>query len=494
MGPGAVGPGGRGAARRRRRPTRSRARSCARPCAARCARTTRCRPARSRARAASGARPRACRAARASAASCGARRPARTCCARCARSRRCRRASTPAGRWRCCRSACARARARTTCTPATATPSCATARRAWRATWSRWPRSACAGTAPRSPPTGWTRATRRQMDRFASALPPAAACRGCTCPPRPTGCGACRRSSRAARRAPARSGRGGAAAWDAAPGRRLWLGALLDAAAAGGDDWHGPWPGDLVDVLAVADEVSLQAIYGDTYSAPGAWLAPVAGGFKTMPRPAYRRECAQILARMAGTCPGMWPLLHDALTHALLGTWPVPARRPSLANRRAALRFVSRAAGGPRAWLERHPPLVLVAAFYARYVAERARGATWAAQSAAARHFWARFEGVLEHARAAMGDLAQLGDAPVAAAAAAPDAPGAARVRAFATAVARWAAAPRGNVAAAREPRGADMCVAPGAPPSAAEALVCPRGARVVHNEVGGRGPWPAPP
>src|SRR3989338_3534793 len=261
-----------------------------------------------------------------------------------------------------------------------------------------------------------------------------------------------------------------AAAWDAAPGRRLWLGALLDAAAAGGDDWHGPWPGDLVDVLAVADEVSLQAIYGDTYSAPGAWLAPVAVVFKTMPRPAYRRECAQILARMAGTCPGMWPLLHDALTHALLGTWPVPARRPSLAHRRAALRFVSRAAGGPRAWLERHPPLVLVAAFYARYVAERARGATWAAQSAVARHFWARFEGVLEHARAVMGDLVQLGDAPFAAAAAAPDAPGAARVRAFATAVARWAAAPRGNVAAARAPRGADMCVAPGGPPRAAGA------------------------
>lgn len=272
------------------------------------------------------------------------------------------------------------------------------------------------------------------------------------------------------------------AAWHAEPARRLWLGALLDAAAAGGGDWAGPWPGDLPDVLAVRDEVSVHSIYNDTYSAPRGSLAAVAIVFKTTARAAYRRECAHILARMAETCPGMAAILDDALEHVLLGTWPVPAARPTLAARRRALAFLSggRAHGGRTAWLKAHAPLVVVAAFYVRYVAERSRGAYWACQPPAAAAFWARFETVLDAARAAVPDMAAGAPAPFAA-------PGEA-ARAFAAAVARWIALPRG-AADAPPPPPPPFALAPGAPPTDARALVCMQCMRVVHDEVGGRGP-----
>lgn len=278
-----------------------------------------------------------------------------------------------------------------------------------------------------------------------------------------------------------------AAAWAAFPARRLWLGALLDAAAVGGSDWRGPWPGDLIDVLAVHDEVSLRAIYNDMYSAPATWTAVVVIVYKTLARAAHRRECAPMLARLSETCPGMWFILRDALIHVLLGTWPVPNGYYTLAHRRAVLAFVGRGDDRRRAWLENHTPLVLLAAFYMRYVAERSRGAQWAAQSPVARAFWTRFEGVLEHARAVLADLAQLGDAPFAAARGA-EGPAAARVLAFETAVTRWAASPRGNMAAV-PPAGTAMCLAAGAPANDAHALMCMRCVRIVHLLVGGRGP-----
>lgn len=275
------------------------------------------------------------------------------------------------------------------------------------------------------------------------------------------------------------------AAWRAQPARRLWLGALLDAAAAGGGDWAGPWPGDLPDVLAVRDEVSVHSIYNDTYSAPRGALAAVAIVFKTTPRAAYRRECAHILARMTETCPGMAAILDEALEHVLLGTWPVPAARPTLAARRRALAFLADGRAGRAAWLEAHAPLVVVAAFYVRYVAERARGGAWAARPPAAQLFWARFEAVLEAARAAVPDMLALAPAPFAA----PDAPGpGARVHAFAALVARWIALPRGGGGGAT-PRPPPCALASGAPPTDVRALVCMRCMRVVHDEVGGRGP-----
>lgn len=210
-------------------------------------------------------------------------------------------------------------------------------------------------------------------------------------------------------------GAGDAAAWDAAvgelwarePRRRLWLGALADAAAVGGDDARGPWPGDLPDVLAAAGEVSAMAVFNSDYSAP-AGCAAVVIAVKTMPWPAYRRECAAIFARMSGRVPGLGPLLRASLAHVLLGTWPVPAARPTLADRRRRLGFLELAD-------ELSAPLVTVAVYYLRYVAERARGAAWAARPARDARFWAEFEDVLPEVRAAADALGGLGfDAAVA--------------------------------------------------------------------------------
>ena len=196
-----------------------------------------------------------------------------------------------------------------------------------------------------------------------------------------------------------------AAAWDAQPGRRLWLGALLDAAAVGGDDLAGPWPGDLPDVLAAMGEHSYMAIFNNEFSAAAGPAAEIAVAVKTVAWPAYRRECPEIFAKLVPTTD-IWPLLRDAAAHVLLGTWPVPAVRPTLAERRAALRFV--AADGGAAWIRANAPLATVAAFYLRYVAERSRGAQWAARGAVDVRFWGEFERVLVLCRGAVAILLRL--------------------------------------------------------------------------------------
>lgn len=192
--------------------------------------------------------------------------------------------------------------------------------------------------------------------------------------------------------------------WIAHPERRLWLGALCDTAVvcgAGCGDTAGPWPGDLPDILTALGEMSRMAVFNSDFSAPADMHGIVTFAIKTQPWPAYRRECASILAKLVHTTLDTWPLLMHSLMHVLLGTWPVPAEPPSLVRKSVLLEFVPRLRDPLQQakWIHGHAPITMVAMFYLRYVADRSRGAAWAQQPVQNRRFWAGFEQMLVLAR-----------------------------------------------------------------------------------------------
>lgn len=165
--------------------------------------------------------------------------------------------------------------------------------------------------------------------------------------------------------------------WDGHPEKRVWLGALLDAAALGGagnpmiDDF-GPWPGALPDVLRHAAQMSPM----ETYATPG-FAAPGDSDiaflwYKTGDGAAHRRQLAQMMARHVRAPGGepLWRVVREALLHMLLGTLPVPREFVGLAARRATLDWWYRVpadAEGGAAWIDENPALATAAAFYVRH-------------------------------------------------------------------------------------------------------------------------------
>lgn len=207
-------------------------------------------------------------------------------------------------------------------------------------------------------------------------------------------------------------------AWKRNPGRRLWIGAVLDAAAAEivrpdwrGSDEFGPWVGDLPDVLRTAQTMSLTIMH----DAPA--LGAPAGQdvefleYKTGDGPAQRRQLPGMLARRVREDDGaiLWATVREALLHILLGTFPVPDKYVALGHRVAALKWwytLPTETEDAALWIQRYPDIATIATFYVRYVNMAMHPGVWA-RGGTDRPFWHALGSALERVRTAVvqGDM-----------------------------------------------------------------------------------------
>ena len=185
--------------------------------------------------------------------------------------------------------------------------------------------------------------------------------------------------------------------WRDEPSARVWIGATLDAVAAGDAcDAFGPWPGDLPDLRRAELTLPVNAIYMRRPSAPRHGHALATLAYKTQNRTANRRDIEGMLrSHIQRDGAALWDTLRDALLHVVLRTLPAPARMPSIARRAEALAWWRRVPSRPAdavAWMDANPSLATVAAFYVRYVS-RLFGRAPDDNAAA---FWSAFETLLD--------------------------------------------------------------------------------------------------